>query len=168
MAKLLAAAVSLLFLLSSVSAYILNWTRDEMLDEYHTVVEPKLPRSAKMLLGDERINVYVGGKVIGIMTLHGELSYFELSPVDNPTIVATVSDSAAEAIEAKTMGLMAALESGGIRIEGKNLFSILKVEAIKRIYALSGADAKILGRKQTATAAGIYNSLFVQKARITN
>ena len=168
MAKMLVAAVFLLFLLSVSSAYVLNWTRDEMLDEYHAMVEPKIPKSAKMLLGDERINAYVGGKVIGIETLRGELYYFELAPVDDPTIVATISDSAAEAIEQKRMGIMAALESGGIKIEGKNLLSMLKVEVLKRIYAVSGADRQLLGRKQTTTMAGIYNSLFMQRAWIEN
>lgn len=164
----LAAAFAILLLASASSAYYLNATREEMLTKYQTYVEPKIPKSARMLVGDERVNVYVGRKVLGIETKRGELSSFELRPVESPSVVVTISDSAAEKIEARKMGILQAIDSGGIKIDAKNFFSALKIETMKRIYAVSGADDELLGKKKGSARADTYNSIYVQRARIAN
>ena len=164
----LAAAFAMLLLSSAASAYYLNATREEMLVKYQTYVEPKIPKSAKMLVGDERVNIYVGRKVLGIETKKGELSSFELRPVENPTIVVTISDSAAEKIDDRELGILPAIDSGGIKIEAKNFFSALKIEMAKRIYAVSGADDELLGKNKGSGRVDTYNSIYVQRARIWN
>lgn len=155
----------ILILVSAASAYVLNSTREGMLSYYNSEIEPKVPKTAKILLGDERINVQAGGKTIGIQTVRGELAVFEFYPVEDPTVEITVSDWAAEAIEGRKIGIMQALESGGITVRTNNFFSFLKVEMIKRIYAVSGADDAILGKKK-GTVASALNSMLVQRVRI--
>ena len=78
-----------------------------------------------------------------------------------------MSDRAAEAIVRKETGVLAAIESGGIRIRANNWFSGVKMEALKRIYALSRIDDLILGKKKQADI-DVYNSIYVQRARFWN
>lgn len=165
MARAMLAAAFALILLSSASAYVLNSTREEMLSYYNSEIEPKVPKTAKILLGDERINVEVGGRTIGIQTVRGELAVFEFYPLEKPGVEIIVDDSAAEAIGNRKMGVMQAMESGGVSVKANNFFSFLKVEMIKRIYAVSGADDAILGNRK-GTAAAALNSMMVQKIRI--
>ncbi len=165
--RLLAAILLGLAAVSLASAYELSETREEMLLYYYSNIEDKIPKSARMLVGDEKINVYLGGKVIGIETKYGKLSTFELEPVEKPGIIIVVSDYAAQAISARKMGILEAIDKGEIRIQAKNLFSLLKVEAAKRIYAVSGADKELLGEKKPSQA-DAYNSVFVQRAKIWN
>ncbi len=169
MAKALAAFAFLALLLSSCSAYSLNWTREQMLAYYQGSMEPKLPRTAKLLLGDERINAYVGGKALGIETKHGELYSFEMAALSSPTIVVGVDDSAIQNLSAGRCGILAAIDSGEITVEPQNFFSAIKLEAMKRIYAASGADRKLFGANTAPwQAANSANSLYVQRARVEN
>ena len=168
MAKALAAFVFLALLFSSCSAYTLSLTREQMLTYYQGSMEPKLPRTAKLLLGDERINAYVGGKALGIETRHGELHSFEMSALTDPTIVVRVTDSALEGISAGREGILAAIDAGEIAVEPQNFLSAIKLEAMKRIYAASGADRKLFGAGASWQAANSANSLYVQRARIEN
>ncbi|MCX8175090.1 MAG: hypothetical protein N3E51_02705 [Candidatus Micrarchaeota archaeon] len=150
----LAARLAVAFLLlSSLSfPYEIKSSREELLAQYYAHIDPKIPKSARAILGDEKVNVIVGRQVIGIETKRGQLSYFEFQPVKNPTIVIIISEEAAEKMARGESGLLAALESGGVRIEPKNLLSAIKVETIKRIYAASGADEKIFGHKKSPSA----------------
>ena len=159
-------AVLVAFLISSCSAYSLNLTREQMLAYYQSSIEPKIPAAARMLLGDERINVYVGGKVLGIETARGQLYSFETSPMQDPTIVVAVGDSAVENISAGREGILSAIDSGEIRIAPKNFFSAIKVEAMKRVYAVSGADRRISGAGAAWQAGSGLNSLYVQRTWI--
>ena len=117
-------------------------------------------------MGDERINLQIGGKTLGIELKRGEIYSFGFSPLQNPTIEAFVSDSAAEAIEAKKSGILPALENGGILVHTSNFFTAMKVEMIKRIYAISGADDLISGKKAPPRSMDSYNSIYVQRASI--
>ncbi len=167
MAKRLFSILAALSFFSSVCfAYALTETREEMLTYYQEKIEPKVPKSARMLVGNEKINVYVGGKVLGIETRRGELYSFETAPLNNPTIIVTVTDEAFGSIEQKKTGILPLIESGGIRIEAKTFFSAIKIETIKRIYAVSGMDDVIMGRKKGYSAMENYNSIYVQKVRI--
>lgn len=161
----MAAAILLsLLLLSPLShAFRLTQSREEMLGFYYTNIEAKIPRSAHALIGDEKVNVFLGGKVIGLEMRRGELYSFELYPVQNPTIIITVNDDAAEAISQKRMGLLSAVDSGGIKIQTTNWLSGLRVETIKRIYAISGADSKITNSVRQAEAS---NAIYVQRVRV--
>ncbi|MFA6489350.1 MAG: hypothetical protein WCT52_01605 [Candidatus Micrarchaeia archaeon] len=166
--KLLAVCVFLVFLLNFCSAYVLNESREEMLSYYQTYLEPKIPRTAKALLGDERINVQIGGKTLGIATKRGELSDFEVHAIGNPTIEVAVSDAAAEAIKGKKVGIMPCLDDGSIKVRTSNFFTAVKVEMMKRIYAVSGADDAITGKAAPSRSIESYNSIYIQRAKITN
>lgn len=166
--RLLALALFSLFLFSLCFSYTLSASREEMLNYYYSSIEGKLPKSARMLIGDERVNVYLGGQVVGLETMRGELYSFETSPVQAPTIVIRVSDSAMEGITSKKIGLLAAIETGEIQLEPKTFFSAVKIEMIKRIYAASGADRKLFGSGASGWQNGNYNSLYVQRTRIEN
>jgi len=158
-----------LVLLQLAYSFEMNMTREEILANYQEKVGPKIPQSAKVLIGDERMNVYVAGRVFGVETKRGELYYFETYALNNPGVVVTVSDYAAEQISKKKMGITQAINSGGIRIEPKNFLSALKVEAAKRIYSASGGDDYLLGKKKTpAEKAGTYNAIYVSRTRIWN
>ena len=162
---LLASIVLLCFMLSSCSAYA-NYTRDQILNYYQSNVQPKLPKAALMLIGNERINAYAGGMVYGIVTSNGNLASFDTSAVPNPTIVVTISDSALDKLYERQEGLLAALSSGGITIHTNNFFSSLKVAAIKSIYAASGADSRFFGPGASWPAPAGTNSMLVQRAWI--
>ncbi|MEM4634110.1 MAG: hypothetical protein QW275_03070 [Candidatus Anstonellaceae archaeon] len=159
-------AFFLLFFSLQVHSTPFNYTREQIIAEYHKV-EPKLPKSAKMLIGNERVNAYVGGRVIGAEFRGGELYSLEMHPVKNPGIEVTISDAAVQAIREKKSGILPLIEKGEIRITTTNFLSSLKIEAAKRIYAVSGADEQITGKKKPS-AAEAYNSAYIQRARIAN
>lgn len=171
--RLLFSLFALCLLLSAAQAYQLNASREELLAYYQNHIEEKIPKSAKMLIGNERINVYIGGQIFGIETRLGELYYFEAYALDNPGIIITVSDDAAQKITAGKEGILPAIGNGGIKIESKDILSMLKVETIKRIYAVSGVDDTLTGRNRGAFPApptppvGV-NSMYTQHARIWN
>lgn len=153
--------------LSLADAYYIKQTRDQLLDYYFAYVDDKIPKSARMLIGDERINAYVGSQAMGIETRRGQLYSFEMYALEKPTIVVRVSEDAADKLSQRKIGIMQAIDSGGIRIEPKTLLSSIKVEMIKRIYAVSGVDEKILGKKNYPVAPYTSSSIyFVRKARI--
>lgn len=124
-----------------------EWNAEEMLAYYQANIDHKVPKSAKMLLGNERINAYVKGYIIGIQTKRGEIQQFGFGELDNPTIVVFISDKAYEDIKNRKVGVLQAIDSGQIRVEGKNLIAAIKIEAIKRIYAAVGGDELFLGKK---------------------
>lgn len=144
--RLFAIAAALLLFASIVNPFAISQSRDEILLYYQMHVQEKIPKTAKMLIGNERINVNVAGRVFGIQTKYGDLYTFEEMPLEKPGIIVTVSDAAAEKISKRQMGIVQAIDSGGIRVEARNFVAALKVEAAKRIYAVSGADEKILGK----------------------
>jgi hypothetical protein len=155
----------LLLLLSCASAYTIKSSREQMLAKYYENYD-KIPKSARLLVGDESVNAYIGQSVIGIKIDNGELTYFEFSPVKNPGIVIVVSDSAAERIERGQMGILQAIDNGGIKITAKSFMSALKVEALKKIYAMSGADRELV-KGQTGSPP-LSNSIAILRARIVN
>ncbi len=157
-----------LFALPLLHSFALNGTREQMLIYYQTAVEPKIPKTAKALLGDEKINVEIGGKTLGIETRRGELYGFSFTPIAFPSIEVNVSDAAADAIAAKKMGVMAALDNGGITVRASSWYTALKVEMMKRIYASSGADDYLTGRRALPRSMESYNSIYIQRAKITN
>jgi putative sterol carrier protein len=164
--RALAIPVFLLLFLSLANSYAIRQTREEMLDYYYRNIDEKIPKSARMLIGDEKVNVYIAGQPLGIETRRGYLYAFEKSALENPTIIVKVSQEAADKITKKEMGILQAIESGEIRIEAKNFFSAMKVEAMKRIYAVSGADDQILGKKKPQADSSVYSSIYLQRARI--
>lgn len=162
-------ASALLTLACLSHAFVLNDTREEMLSYYQTKLEPKVPKSARMLMGDEKVNVHIGGRTLGIEIRNGELYSFETYQVQGAGIDITVSDSAADAIRQGKSGVLAQLEKGEIKITTTNFLSTLKIETAKRIYAVSGADDQIIGKKKSPPAdSGTYNSIYVQRAKIAN
>lgn len=166
--KLLAALLGLALLLQVADAYYIKQSRDQLLDYYFANIEDKVPQSARMLIGDEKINIYVGSQAMGLETRRGKLYSFEMYPLEKPTIVVKVTDEAADKISQGKMGIMQAIDTGGIKIEPKTLFSSVKVEMMKRIYAVSGCDDKILKKSNPPVQPYTYNSLyFVRKTRIT-
>ncbi|MCX6773089.1 MAG: hypothetical protein NTV88_04970 [Candidatus Micrarchaeota archaeon] len=169
MKKFAAIAFILILICSTSFAYQLTATRDEMLNYYYAAIDSKLPKSIKMLVGDEKANVYIGGKVLGIETRGGELKTFETTEVENPGIIIRISDFAAEKISQKQSGVLTAIDSGEITIETKGWYTTFKVEVIKRLYAVSKLDDVLLGKKNSgATQGGIYNSAYAQRVRIVN
>ncbi|MCX8194610.1 MAG: hypothetical protein N3G22_00665 [Candidatus Micrarchaeota archaeon] len=158
----------LLALFTLAFSFEIKQSREEMLDYYFSHIEDKIPSSAKMLIGNEKMNVYVGGKVIGVEVKNGRLYSFEMHPVEKPNVIIHVSDEAAEKISNGESGIMQEIDRGGIRLEAKNLLSAIKIEMIKRIYAISGADEKIKKEnKKLASAPLTADSLyFVKKAKI--
>lgn len=162
MGKLAFAIFFLTLLISSSFCYRIKQSRDVLLDRYYSYVEPKIPKSIKAIVGDERINVYIGESVVGIETKRGELYRLELSPIKNPTIVITVTSEAAEKIEKRKMGILEALENGGIKIKTYRWVSALKVEAIKKAYALSGIEKRLLNKDIKESEIYSTNSFFVR------
>jgi len=164
--RLTAFAIFLAALLASCSAFDLKYSREEMLSYYQTSIEPVVPKSAKTLLGDERINLYVGNRSFGIETKRGELYGFELRPISEPTIIVNVSEEAASAIAAKKYGVMNAIRNGGIKVCTSNFMSAIKVGMMQRIYAVSGADDVLTGKKMPPRGLDTYGALYIQRARI--
>src|SRR3989338_9078864 len=164
----IAAILFAALLLASVSfSYKVQQSREEILSYYYSSIDAKIPKSAKMLVGDEKVNVYIGTDSIGIETHGGELSSFEMVPLENPGIEIWVSDYAAEAMVKKRMGVLDAIDAGGITIKTHGWYQAFKVEVIKRLYAVAKIDDIVLGKKK-AGAGDLSNSAYVQRARITN
>jgi len=157
-----------LLLLSACFSYNIVQSREEMLSYYYSAIDAKVPKSAKMLIGDEKVNVYIGRDIIGIETKGGELRSFELSPLESPNIIIRVSDYAAESIAKKRMGILDAIDLGEITIETHGWYAAFKVEVLKRLYAVAKIDDIILGKKKAVAGAGLPNSAIVQHAMITN
>jgi len=150
-------------LLISVSyAYQIEQSREQLLTKYYSQVDAKVPKSVRTLIGDERVNMYIGHSVIGFETYRGELRSFEYAPLSNPTITIIVSDDAAEKIENRSMGIQEAIDSGGIRIRESNWVSMLKVEALKRAYAVSGIDRRLTNQSISEDEIYSTNSLFMR------
>lgn len=167
--RLLAACLLFAVLLSSAAfAYRLTATREEMLSYYYSNIDAKVPKTAKLLLGDEKINVYIANDIIGIETRGGELASFEMAPVENPSIIIRVSNEAAEKIAKKRMGVLDAIEQGGITIKTQGWYPAFKVEVLKRLYAVAKIDDIILGKKKPGAEGDLSNSAIVQRARIVN
>jgi hypothetical protein len=168
MGKKAAFWIFLLLVLAAASGFELKESRSEMLAYYHAYIEPKIPKTAKAIIGDEKINVKIGGKVLGIETKRGELAQFDLQPVPSPTIEVEVSDESAQAIMAKKSGILREIEKGGITIRANSPFSALKVEVVKRIYAVSGADDILSGKKPVPQTRGLeyYNSIYSRRVKI--
>jgi hypothetical protein len=124
-------------------AYTIDQSREQLLAKYYADVEPKIPPSARMLVGDERINAYIGNQTFGAVVVNGDLESFDYSLVDNPTITIRVTDYAADSISDGQMGIMDAINNGGITIQTSNLLSALKVAVMERIYAASGYDKRL-------------------------
>ncbi|MCX8197172.1 MAG: hypothetical protein N3G80_02560 [Candidatus Micrarchaeota archaeon] len=143
-----AALFLLSFFICILSATDEVWVEQDMILYYQSNIAPKIPKSAKMIIGDEKINAYVKGYVIGIETKRGELFNLQLREIENPTITVWISNNAYEQIKKRKMGVLEAIDKGEIRIEGKNLLSSLKIETAKRIYAVSGADNLFLKKVQ--------------------
>lgn len=141
-----AALLAILLILAFLpfgNAYTVNQSREQLLARYYADVEPKIPPSARMLIGDERINAYIGNQTFGAVVQRGSLTAFDYSPLDNPTITVRVSDYAADSISKGQMGIMDAIDNGGITIQTSSFLSAIKVAMMERIYAASGYDRKI-------------------------
>jgi len=166
--KIAAILLAVLLLASASFSYKITQSREEMLSYYYSNIDAKVPKTAKLLLGDEKINVYIGTDIIGIETHGGELSSFELTPLESPNIIIRVSDYAAEAIAKKRMGILDAIDEGEITIETKGFYAAFKVEVVKRLYAVAKIDDIVLGKKKAPAGTDLSNSAYVQKAKITN
>ncbi|MCX8198132.1 MAG: hypothetical protein N3F07_02980 [Candidatus Micrarchaeota archaeon] len=157
----LAAFLSLAFF-SLAHPFAFNYTRQEIITHYQSKIEPQVPKSARMLIGDEKVNVEIGGKAIGAEFQKGELVYLEMGRLANPGIEISVSDYAAEEIQQGRSGVIPMLDRGEIKVKANSFLAALKVEAAKRIYAISGADEKITGSKKKEPP----QKTAAQKARI--
>jgi len=165
----IAAILFAALLLASVSfSYKVQQSREEILSYYYSSIDAKVPKSAKMLIGDEKVNVYIGTDSIGIETHGGELSSFEMVPLENPGIEIWVSDYAAEAMVKKRMGVLDAIDAGEITIKTHSWYAAFKVEVLKRLYAVAKIDDIVLGKKKSGGETDLSNSAIVQKARIVN
>jgi len=164
-----AAAFALLsvLILSAPCAYQIEQSREELLMKYYSQVDAKLPKSVRTLIGDERVNAYIGHSVLGIEILRGELRSLEYAPISSPSIVVVVDDVTAERIENRSMGIQEAIDSGGIRIRAGNWLSALKVEALKRAYSLSGIDHRLTNQSIAEDEIYSTNSLFMARARFS-
>jgi hypothetical protein len=154
-------------MLATASAYQIDATRDELLVKYYAQVEQKIHQSARMIVGSEKVNAYIGHSVIGIETRNGALYSFEFAPVANPSIVITVTDDAAGRIENRTLGILPAIDSGGIKVKANNWMSQFKVEALKSAYAISGIDKRLTNKSVSEKDIYSANSLFMNRPRVT-
>ena len=148
-------------------AYHIEQSRDDLLAKYYIQVDQKIPKSARMIVGDERVNAYIGQSVVGIETKRGELYSFEYAPVKNPSITIIVSDEAARMIEEREMGVLEAIGNGGIKIKTSSWFSAFKVEALKRAYDISGIDKRLTDKSIPEKDIYQANSLFMSRPRFT-
>jgi len=156
----------IVLLLSVPHAYQIEQTREELLAKYYAYIDAKIPKSARMIIGDEKVNVYIGQSVIGIETRKGELYSFEYTPLKNPNIVIIVADDAAEKIENRSLGVLDAMDSGGIKIKTYNWLSAFKVAAIKNAYSLSGVDKRLTDKSVKENDIYSTNSLFMNRQRV--
>jgi len=163
--RALAFALFAMFLLSVSYAYQIEQTREQLLSKYYAYVDAKVPKTARMIVGDERVNAYIGQSVVGIETRGGELYSFEYAPLKNPNVAIFVTDDAAEKIENRTMGILEAMDNGGIRIKTYDWLSAFKVAALKSAYEMSGIDKRLTDK--TVKEDEIYdtNSLFMNRQR---
>jgi len=164
--KTLAFALFAVLLLSASYAYQIEQTREALLAKYYSYVDAKIPKSARMILGDEKINAYIGQSVIGIETRKGELYSFEYTALKDPNIVIVVTDDAAEKIENRSMGILEAIDNGGIKIKTYNWLSAFKVAAIKNAYSLSGIDKRLTNKNVKEDEIYSANSLFMNRPRV--
>ena len=153
-------------LLCTSYAYQLEQTRDELLAKYYAYVDAKVPKSARMIVGDERVNAYIGQSVIGLEIRRGDLYTFEYAALKNPNIVIVVTDDAAEKIENRSMGVLEAIDNGGIKIKTYNWLSAFKVAALQNAYALSGIDKRITNKTVKENEIYVANSLFMNRQRV--
>ena len=158
-------AFAVLLLLSVSFAFQLQVTRDELLDRYYTQVSDKIPKSARLLLGDETVNVYIGSSVVGVRTKNGELAELETRALEKPTIVITVDDSTAQRIEDREIGVLSALDSGCIKVQANNWYSAFKFEALRKIYSSSGADRLITAKNPAGKTAYSQGPVRIVRAR---
>lgn len=166
--KLAAFACALLLFLPILCPYSIPYTREELLDKYYKYSD-KVPRSARLLLGDETINVHIGDSVIGIKTKNGELSALETYAFQRATITITVDAATASKLDRHETGIIKAIDEGGIRIKTSNLLSGFKVEALKKIYAVSGYDKQLYSQPSKGESQpDAYNSIYVQRASFQN
>ncbi len=165
--KTCAFALLAVLLLGVSYAYQIEQPREELLAKYYAYVDAKIPKSARMIVGDMKVNAYIGQSVIGIETRRGELYSFEYAPLKGPSIVIIVTDGAAEKIENRSMGVLEAMDNGGIKIKTYNWLSAFKVAAIKNAYSLSGIDRRLTDK--SVAEGDIYNtnSLFMSRTRIS-
>ena len=164
--KVLAFALFAAVLLSLSYAYQIEQTREQLLAKYYAYVDAKVPKSARMIVGDERVNAYIGQSVIGIETRKGELYSFEYAPLKNPNVVIIVTDEAAEKIENRSMGVLEAIGNGGIKIRTYNWLSAFKVAALQNAYSLSGIDRRITDKSVQEDEIYNTNSLFMIRQRV--
>ena len=164
--KVLAFALFAAVLLSLSYAYQIEQTREQLLAKYYAYVDAKVPKSARMIVGDEKVNAYIGQSVIGIETRKGELYSFEYAPLKNPDIVIIVTDEAAEKIENRSMGLLEAMDNGGIKIKTYDWLSAFKVAAIKNAYSLSGIDKRLTDKRVAENEIYSTSSLFMVRQRV--
>jgi len=164
--KVLAFALFAAVLLSLSYAYQIEQTREQLLAKYYAYVDAKVPKSARMIVGDEKVNAYIGQSVIGIETRKGELYSFEYAPLKNPNIVIIVTDEAAEKIENRSMGVLEAMGNGGIKIRTYNWLSAFKVAALQNAYSLSGIDKRITDKSVQEEEIYSTNSLFMIRPRV--
>lgn len=168
--KTLALLLSLSLMLTLASAYDIGMSREELLEGYYEQVSDKIPKSARFLLGDERINVYIGASVIGIETKNGELRTLETRALERASITIIVSDEAAQKIEDGKIGVLSAMEGGGIKVKTSNIFSSFKVEALKKVYSVSGYDKMITSKGAKDSSSQTTSSMYppIPRARIVN
>ena len=164
--KTTAFALFAALLLCASHAYQIEQTRDELLAKYYAYVDAKVPKSARMIIGDEKVNAYIGHSVIGIETRKGELYSFEYAALANPDIVIVVSDDAAGKIENRSMGVLEAIDNGGIKIKTYSWLAMFKVAALQNAYALSGIDSRITNRNVKEGEIYSANSLFMNRQRV--
>ncbi|MFA6214024.1 MAG: hypothetical protein WC717_01985 [Candidatus Micrarchaeia archaeon] len=164
--RALAFALFAAAILCAPHAYQIEQGRDELLAKYYAYVDAKVPKTARMIIGDEKVNAYIGQSVIGMETRRGELYSFEYEPVKNPNIIIIVTDEAAERMENRTMGVLEAIDSGGIRIKTNNWLSAIKMAALKNAYALSGIDRRLTDRSVPEEDIYSTNSLFMRRQRV--
>ena len=69
--KALAFALFAVLLLSVSYAYQIEQSREELLAKYYAYVDAKVPKTARMIVGDEKVNAYIGQSVVGIETRGG-------------------------------------------------------------------------------------------------
>ncbi|MFA6907460.1 MAG: hypothetical protein WC263_01400 [Candidatus Micrarchaeia archaeon] len=162
----IAFALFAVLLIGMSCAYQIEQTREQLLAKYYAYVDAKLPKSARMIIGDERVNAYIGHSTLGIETKRGELYSFEYAALKNPDIVIVVTDEAAEKIENRTMGVLEAIDNGGIRIKTYGWLAMFKVAALKNAYAISGIDRRLTDKNIDEHEIYSTNSLFMNRPRV--
>ena len=163
--KALAFALFAVLLLSVSYAYQIEQSREELLAKYYAYVDAKVPKTARMIVGDEKVNAYIGQSVVGIETRGGVLYSFEYAPLKNPNVVIFVTDDAAERIENRTMGILDAMDNGGIKIKTYDWLSAFKVAALKSAYEMSGIDRRLTNASVKEDEIYNTNSLFMNRQR---